>query len=564
MTSNPKRPFVKMPTRTVGRLLGKKPGGIYAAHELAWKISCNGVNDVINLQTDETGLGIGRRGHFAGLKVLTTDGTIRNRRNWGQGTFATEDLNLDTSGAYVTLPVDLLFKTVERPRPTKLIAFVLGVKLRPTASTATDIGQTYVGIQSAEIARRLALEAAELGEVHVAEGRRGVLWVCRDVEGLKHVAKNDHAKNDHTKNVHAPLNRKKILQSERNTSTPATVVARGGHDVFLSDWRSSSYFEGMKQIDQLTEPIPARAWWHDRLHRHLGSAPPDHLLGTFAHQQAAELAALIHETAVLIDLFEYREPDRYPIDLIMDALACNTALALREGRTIRSLAFIAEPLHRRAADGQMDWIWRTPASYADRFGEDRDLALDLVRQLEAAGIPIDARELLTGLAIETLKPLCDRESAYQIRLAMEWATAPGRAEIPLPDAGKVWVRWNFMSEVPRRFRAAVGDTRVLHGPPLPTDQRIEDLRLAANGVMHQRLYRDSAGLNRFLSAMRARYGLGDAEILRGMADVLRGGRLTYTNRKGQPATRRWEAWGSFRGPLDQRFGMGGENDVEAA
>ncbi len=124
-------------------------------------------------------------------------------------------------------------------------------------------------------------------------------------------------------------------------------------------------------------------------------------------------------------------------------LAYHIWLAVKAGKTIRSLGFVAENLIRRIYEGDNTWVYDLPSLNSQ---EDLDSALALARRYVSiareVGIAIDERALTGTIELEVLVKILGAERTQQF--AAEMRHAPG------PHEGQTVCEWHYFEQVNAR------------------------------------------------------------------------------------------------------------------
>jgi hypothetical protein len=326
----------------------------------------------------------------------------------GRKTYATERMAKAGDG-FVLIDQALL------KEDSSLVAFVLAVNLSPTPMKLAEVG-ARLGITARNTLRKLAKAAAERGAVASAT-ISGATWVARGgttFDQDKEVVKNGATKNGVTKNGATHVKWKTATLDERSSqelphSTRTPHAAHGGaqcmpgaeevkerepETIVLADWKSSRRFReqevhlytGGNKIDPRNTSLDD---WLSYLARY-GEAL-EHLKTPVAYRQAVEIA---NELAA-------RSRNAVAVWQALPGIAFAIMQAVRRGRQIRSLGFIAQALVRKVDEGDYTWAFDIPSmlasdAYSAAFGH----ALHWVQDLEAAKFPLQRNAMLGTIEVE--------------------------------------------------------------------------------------------------------------------------------------------------------------------
>lgn len=360
--------FLRVPTSFLGRLLDHANASPYAIKASKGPTFC------LNEKYVAKKYGISRRGFQAGIRLMKACGVLER---WQSGrAFATERFLPASNANFVLLDERLLGER------SALVAFVLTVNLHPVPLRPADAAKRF-GISARGTVRKLLRKSIELGAITSASDRRGSTLVARrghvfervKIDATKNApAKKDPAHNgmeDFTTNERIPLTHG-TRSSERGAPDEDFAI-RGVADsaiagwISLSNWRLSPFF---KSYDFIADGEPEKFMdvveWRGQLARFGGA--PAHVATPGAHYQALEIA---HELSCSAGVYGPH---------VMTALAFWVCHAHAQGKLIRSLAFIAEPLFRTVPNDDLTRLYDLPS---------RVNSSDLERAAKFAGNCVD-------------------------------------------------------------------------------------------------------------------------------------------------------------------------------
>lgn len=440
--------MVRVPCNLLGMVLDQGRGSIYAAHLLAIKCS-KGPGFVLNEQHVAGVYGIGRKTFQAGIRILKRC-EVMARKQTGRA-FAVENL-AEPSRNFVSVSETLLqAKSAE-------IAFVLAVNLSPVPVRPADAAKR-IGIKDRGTVRRMVGVAIE----HACASNEATapipILLARCGYNFE-LVKNGPAKNGPAKNRPAHSNCKKgteygrgAQKSEKQlpyrTRNPDgfsgtddtedfAVPAKGKTElgpewIVLKDWRTSMFWRDRcdaSSSDKEEEGCSLEAW--RRCLAWCGGAP-GHVATPHAHRQVLEIS---HELTALLDL-------NGEIAVAMQALAFWICRAHAAGKTIRSLAFIAEELARRCDEGDDTWLYDIPPCIpAAEFESAAKLAKQAADALRSYGIAIDRRSLLSTQRVEMLACMIRQHTHGGVVAGINHATENGLK----PDEGRRISGWSWFDD----------------------------------------------------------------------------------------------------------------------
>ncbi len=419
-------PFTRIPASLVGRVLDNGKPGMYAVHLLAIKCS-KGKGYALNETAARKLFGIGERTFRTGLALLKKTGVlVRHQPN--RRAFAVECLAIVPANVFhVTIPDHTL------TADSAVVAFGLAVAISPTARRPAEVARR-IGITST-VATRKALRAAEaLGLVIVYRDQSDAIRVSRPEEmhpnytAIEGDVKNVGAINVGAINVGAHSTGKEdhSTKGERTQNPENTYIPANAEPcdlLSLSDWRKH---QGILDISQHGDPLgyfspPDGEAIAGRefagLVTYFGGECPRHLTTAFAVEQITVLATACMSLA----------SDQGEMLMFADAIrgiAHRTAEALKQGKVIRSLAFIALPILKASHSGNTDWANEFPSPL---LGGHQAAYFDWARRmfevLQGRGVSVNA-ELLTTRRIEALQDLLRNFSQDTVTEAARTATVP--------------------------------------------------------------------------------------------------------------------------------------------
>jgi hypothetical protein len=399
-------PFVKVPTKLLGRILDAEGhASASAAHLLAVKCS-KGAGFVLNERqvakaVEHGGYQIGRDRFRSGIALLKKSGVLE-RKQTGRKSWAMEQLAESSRNGFVALPEHLL------RRKSSVVAFVLAVNLAPGPQRPADVARR-LGLTSRMTVRALVKEAVETGEIAHETGPRGTIWVAR--KGHKF----DLAKNPSTHSK-----KEDLTEDVRSTQKTATTYStrsgeRDGGDVVKSEkaglcntgpewvhlrhWQLADYFVsdygGLHFCGTIDENVMSMGNWREWLERFSLRPVPGHLYSPDAWRQAIEIG---HELMAC----SYGQVTVYEAMIGFAAAVCQE---VAKGKVIRSFGFIAQKLASKARETDVAWAYDTPRTQhvSQRTFEDaHGLARDAVRAFSESQFPARQCKLLATYEIETL------------------------------------------------------------------------------------------------------------------------------------------------------------------
>ncbi|HRQ25791.1 hypothetical protein [Hyphomicrobium sp.] len=447
------RRLVRVPSAALGRILDQGKDAAHAAKLFAIK-SSKGPTFALNEKYCLREYGVSRRAFQAGIKLARRCGALDRRLRGRQ--YAIEQPLDDGSGRFVLIDESLLTQR------SALVAFVLAVNLSP-GPVRPETAAGRIGVKSPGAVRKLHAEAADAGAVAHRKGVRGTRWVAR--RGFDfNLVKNDPVKNDPVKNdpAHREMEGRTQKKEGRTQNTEGRIshatrssardgcsqedfgeevtASLSGHPewIALRDWKLSAgvadrAFHANDPIDPGNYMTVSQ--WREWV-LHFAGNVPGHLLRPAAHRQAMEIA---HE------LKSHPEGAEFSSFEIMQAVAVRVARACAEGRTIRSLGFIADSMLRQlddedtsSIDGRPSWY---PSEEADKASE---LAWEAVHVFEtkAPKICLHSQKLTSTYGIEVLIGLIRKHGRELVVKGMNRALAMNRT----PPEGYVWSRWTFIDD----------------------------------------------------------------------------------------------------------------------
>lgn len=446
-------PFVKVPTRLLGKVLDHGKPSAYAAHLLA--IKCDRPDHVLNernlgKKVSEGGFGICRRSFQQGIRVMKESGVLY-REQIGRRSFAKERLAEGGEG-FVPFPRRLIRED------SPIVAGVLAVLLSPYPVRPKDVFKR-IGIRSRETTKKLTELVIATGAVAHHVGKRGAVWLGRSGANFNQaddLTKNEPIKNDPTKNEAAQntceeTGKKREIRQKGKNSPHTTRLCeracadddlRNGSDldpqwITLRDWRSSSYlaeldydvYGGYSGKDWFT----LNNWRH--VVEHYGEAPA-HVLTPAAHRQALEICDL---------LSRMNKGHYFDGDHAKWALAFEIAKAAAKGRKIRSLGFIAERLCRSVVEGDYSCIFNLPPRIDQaEFESAYNFALEAFAAFEKSTPPFKAVRdtMLSTPQLELLAAMFREHGRNVVVQAINKVLREGLR----PPEGRFAWRWSWFDD----------------------------------------------------------------------------------------------------------------------
>jgi hypothetical protein len=317
--------------------------------------------------------------------------------------------------------------------------------------------------------------------------------------------------------------------------------------VVLKSWRAAPCFTDgrltLNTVEGFTEHMN-RASWSKTLERY--GPVPGHLTTVASHRQAMDLITeLVTRSGVSPRHTAY-------------GLGYHVWLAVKTGKTIRSLGFVAEKLIRRIAEGDDTWVYDLPSL---RSQDDLDGALAWARRFiglgKQAGVALNERALTSTLELEMLADLIAAGRATDFATRVRCAAAPGE--------GQSVCGWTYFESAPASPRlvpsmqAADSEHKPDHtagrrvkpkARVAPQDPHLVRLFEADVGeILAAKLLKDASGLRAFLATYgRLEDGSVDlfgeptfAEALAVMESLLRS--------PGDHGRGTLNSWRSFRKPV---------------
>jgi hypothetical protein len=402
---------------------------------------------------------IGWRKFQTGIRLLRKTRVILDRKQTGRRSYATETL-ATASDNFVLIDQGLL------KEGSPLVAFVLAVNLSQDPMSPAEVGKR-LGIKARATLRKLTKAAVKRGAIASAT-INGATWVGR-VGGTNFdqvgVVKNGAAKNGVTKNgaTHVrwktpTLDGSDSQELPHGTRTPHAT--RGGaqrmpgveeakerepETIVLADWKSSRRFReqevhlytGGNKIDPCNISLDH---WLSYLARYGEAA--EHLKTPVAYRQAVEIA---NEIAA-------RSGNAVAVWQALPGIAFGIMQAVRKGREIRSLGFIADVLVRKVDEGDYTWAFDIPSTLApDAHSAAFGHALRWVQDLEAAKFPLQRDAMLGTIEVEWLNCCLGRYGADAIAAAI---SAHLRETDRWPKEGRLACAWSWFDEAIEAAAAA--------------------------------------------------------------------------------------------------------------
>jgi hypothetical protein len=245
-----------------------------------------------------------------------------------------------------------------------------------------------------------------------------------------------------------PQNLKALSHSTTNPDGFGGLLFQGelkDREIILTNWRRSAFWRGrdLQGDDKIEiEKSCIDSWrWHLQAY---GGAPK-HMGTMHSFRQAVEMA---HELAACMG--EGADNKGF----ILQALAYWVCKAHSEGRTIRSLGFITEPLARQCDLEDHDWCFSYPSRLPDaEYAHVLDFAENAVRSIEGHGISVIDHKLLSTQGIEDLAGAFQRHGQNAFVASANSMINAGEK----PSDGCSVIRWSWFEkhiqvEQPRKGR----------------------------------------------------------------------------------------------------------------
>lgn len=349
-----KAPVIKISSEHIGKVLDHGKSSQVAIKLLAIRSHHSDDDFALNVTHCATRHGVGRDAFQRAVKLMADVGIIARKQVGKQ--FAQEVLNSPSSPSFATIRVSTL------DLPTAVVAFIVAARLSPKAARPADVAKR-IGITSRTTIGRIVREAAATGEIACyGVGNRQILVGRPGLDNQ--LSKNQLSKNQLSKFQGTQSNKEgRQVDERKNTGDVIREVqyAPKGGDVRLlelSDWTGSDYFSSVSPMLLALTPKAGAlslAEWRRQMKWACEGHAPAHLLTRIAHRQALEITAYIAtlrgwtriegEHAVSCAGWEFQVRE------VMLALASEIARAVAKGKTIKSLAFVAERMARFVEQG---------------------------------------------------------------------------------------------------------------------------------------------------------------------------------------------------------------------
>jgi hypothetical protein len=413
----------RVPACYIGKVANGERSAIPALHLLAYKLSRRD-GFTLNINDVKKRLRMGGDRFKAALRHLRMEGVL-SRRQVGRRSWAVETLVPSSANAFWVPIPDFV---IENHR-SEITAFTLAANVSPTPRKTSEIA-SKIGIRSNATSRAVLEECCALGTVEQYIDEKGAVRVCRPgerpIEGgcQKSAHQNPpHQKSSHTEDMKEGQSKGKNVRRDEDIFAPSganVAVSREPEFLWLRNWWEAAAlapmiadtdFGHIFSTDEVFSAVSASAI-ESVLALH-GQAAPTHFTSPTGVEQFRSLL-----TAVL-----FYEPDLTAGELL-DGLCAALARHLELGKTIRSLALVAQPILRDSHGGDFSWAThfashRLGGSLGDyvRWAEGK-----LLPALEAAGVPFEEDRLTATRAIERLADLYAEHGQRKIEQACRSAT----------------------------------------------------------------------------------------------------------------------------------------------
>lgn len=418
------KPYTRVPACYIGKVANGKRSAIPALHLLAYKLSRRD-GFTLNINDVKKRLRMGGDRFKAAIRHLTTE-RVLSRRQVGRRSWAVETLISSSANAFWVPIPDFV---IENHR-SEVTAFTLAANVSPTPRKTSEIA-SKIGIRSNATSRAVLEECCALGTVEQYIDENGAVRVCRPgerpIEGgcQKSAHQNPpRQKSPHTEDREKVQSKgKNIREDERDIFAPSganVAVSREPEFLRLRNWWEADALAPMIADADFGHIFPTKevvsAVSASAIERALGlhgQAAPAHFTSPTGIEQFRSLL-----NAVL-----FYEPDLTASELL-DGLCAALAHHLALGKTIRSLALVAQSILRDSHGGDFSWAthfasWRLGNALGDyvQWAEGK-----LLPALEAAGVPFEEDRLTSTRAIERLADLYAEHGQRQIEQACRSAT----------------------------------------------------------------------------------------------------------------------------------------------
>lgn len=388
---------VRVPTNLIGKLLDHGKDSAIALKLLAIKMT-KGDGFVLNEIFVKNRYRVNHKTFKAGIRLMKQVGVL-DRSQPNHRTYAKERV-ASRGDSFVMLDESLLFEE----KRASLVAFILAVKISTVPGTPMDFAKR-IGVTSRGTAQKLAKSAAQYGcDIHVGASIQSMM-ICRAGLEFELLFKTGPAKTglsktgpahsgckEDTVDVRTPQDLKKLQHATRSRDRGLLDEDFQEREIVLANWRRSSFWRG-RDLCADAQPDLGNyniAAWHQHLDAYGGA--PAHMKTMHSFKQTIEV---MEELSAIMGGAD--------IGLVFRALAYWVCKAHADGRKIRSLGFIAEPLARQSDDGDYGWCYAYPSRLPDSvYQEAVSFAQKVFAACKAHGIALDNESLLSTQGIEDL------------------------------------------------------------------------------------------------------------------------------------------------------------------
>ena len=431
---------IRVPGKLLASVLDGGKSSAYAAHLLALKAS-KPAGWALN-QHHCMKLGISARSFKTGIRMLRKCAGLQRSQPAGRKGYAVENDFIGTVRTnYVRLPLHAI------GFDTKVLAFSLAVLLSPKPTKAAQAARR-IGIKSPKTASKLAKASKTAGLIEIYQGPRSELWTGRsgiNFADFADLGKNDPAKNDIAKNdpAHKILEegkeyrkgsssetenaRARVLKparTERSSFKDETTPDDDTHSLSVKDARESIKFEEIilpdwKAGSHRFPDLPETEFYGQAMDQEqffawinaLGGLPP-HLRSMAAYRQMDEIAAMLtgsllsNGRALGCDRDNYMCLEGFEAMIgIIRAVCEEDAAYARNGRTLKTLHYVAKRLVKKTAKYDFSWSLNRPPLPRYKgaaFDNASRLCSYAFAELGRAGFPMIKDTMLSTLSVEQM------------------------------------------------------------------------------------------------------------------------------------------------------------------